>query len=1092
MSDVARRIAPAGRRSRRAGSIALGAAGALAGLLFSIEATPGGGLALSAGSTAHAALAACTGPNGLLHICEDGDYCSLDCPLVNNPGQTVEANALAYRNALYALVGASSACDFQPDPSMYYDCVWSDLTQKYAASIAARGIDAAGLLAMKDFLWNDPAIIAPLRVRITEHYLVSGHSSTEDPETTDTEAGCPATLPLDPWDDPPGSWVVPEDLGGGKTKYYQDDSDPELKPFGSLNPPNHFPYLTGRDMGRLRDDLRDVAAGIPSRYSTREIICRSAVAFYGNDPATGKALADLTVTGRRAFADFRNNSMSIAFYRQDAYCRNQLPADDAVKDTWITTALERAFRVANVLHVGMEFGSPEYVTKRIELGYIAVSSEDDKPYRPVNVPSAHFEQFDLDVEVPVRLKPAEPPVIVRTRYMLAATGAPAPTVPASTLFSLPQETDPSLPQDAEVILFVHGMGSRLEEALDLTRELHGRAAEKGKNYVILAMDLPTSGYATDVSHFDISPLSALGGPRTEFIINGPSLIPLTGFDHHGYHNAPVLDFNEDFVVEFVDALDDKLYGRLKPKIKAVVGGSLGGNLGLRLGRRTDIPWLPRVVAWDPGSIWRSYGDGGEWDPSSIVRHVPVASTWYDAGGDPDKICEGWDAVLCPGNLGRRWNYFKDFFFNSPGFVADLVTNLGPGEWQNVGPNPDVWYSDKWACKESENVQNLRYFFETYTPEGRLWHWRLAAEQLLYSHHSDGDNPRPIHRNFKPHLLMAGEDDNYAWTHFYDATQEAADLMTITPGYHVNVLNTGHSMHIERPKYMARKIDEFVQRSGYMSPCESVSGMFAGCPADLVVALQVPGYQTSCPRNLTDLYDGFYTIDPDGPGGELPFEVYCDVHTDGGGWAMVHNSANWPSSSGFEAVEVGDFWKIPYEDRFGMHGQEDFSWGGSYVYNGVVHPRLLGSKLFNGRLYLFGTEYRDEIVHFNMDPVAVQVSVAGIDPATMKFLSPVKTAGSDALFDMMHYADAVWGAHDHSTGFPDPAAQASYWTYGGPSAQHYGPNGMLWSLSGCDATETRGWGPHVHVDAHAPLGLPVNYGETGDMKRVQRITRWARW
>ena len=50
-----------------------------------------------------------------------------------------------------------------------------------------------------------------------------------------------------------------------------------------------------------------------------------------------------------------------------------------------------------------------------------------------------------------------------------------------------------------------------------------------------------------------------------------------------------------------------------------------------------------------------------------------------------------------------------------------------------------WQPTRQPCKHSENVQNLRYFFETYTPVGRLWHWRLAGEQLLYSHHSDGDN-----------------------------------------------------------------------------------------------------------------------------------------------------------------------------------------------------------------------------------------------------------------------------------------------------------------------------------------------------------------
>jgi pimeloyl-ACP methyl ester carboxylesterase len=617
--------------------------------------------------------------------------------------------------------------------------------------------------------WNQP----PAELNCEGKTVATNHQDvTPTPQGTPSEPACkPPIL------GPPDYYLAPRDMLDWTPN--QSQGDYTFIGFRPAQPPTPNMYdsppssniagapgsTLGANEGRVRAELRAVAQKKDPVYS----LCQAAHRFTKNAPASGNtpsdhdfgnAFADLSVTGKAVFARFVQFHPTEASLQSNAACAGASPSS-------ITTALNRAYEVAKVLR------GPHDTPERRALGWIAVSGEDDQPYRPVNAPTnkGKFPEFQIKVTEP------KFNITVNTRYMIAHARPPAFQRPAGFLVDggpgrqVPPDLLPALAPDAEVFLFIHGMDSRLEEADDLTAALHRLG---GKNWTVISLDLPTSGYADNIDHQRISPISAVT-----------------------CHFTPQVDFIEDFIVAFVDTLDAELHGQLKPKIRAVVGGSLGGNMSMRLGRRPNVPWITHVVPWSPAAIWTSY-----------IAQANCVMCGCDTGWDMLK-----DRAV---NQSLKWGGLETRFLpanETPELRRELF--YGGFDWAPVGglggpPQAQCWFSDYYKCKQAVIDGSRIDRQETYDANFRAWHWRLGAEQLAFSQQQFAPGTKePLYLlNTKPMLLFSGYQDTCASLGQY--ARQVAPLMVNTPGYARFLKETGHSLDNEHPDWIAQQIIDFVE------------------------------------------------------------------------------------------------------------------------------------------------------------------------------------------------------------------------------------------------------------------------------------------
>ena len=512
--------------------------------------------------------------------------------------------------------------------------------------------------------------------------------------------------------------------------------DPEPCPVPEVPPTPDAALVEPDTDNRLIEALRDVA----DRRDPRKALALAARRRMDQGPQSdvmADAMSDLAVTGTDAWARWKAGPPTIDAILQEMGASGSNPAREAARKS-----LERAELVARLLEegatgrAGLRAAHPEL--KR----WIGVCGEIDPPRRPVNNAVTAHPQRDLLVPMGNLA-----PLRIRTSFIGDVAGA------------------------KRVLIWMHGLGSRLEEADRAGAEL----ARLGDTAVV-AFDFPSSGYSERVD------LATAAG-QLPMLDVGKKIT--NDFGPFGF-----LDFLDDFVANFVDALEGEMPG-VRARIAATCGGSLGGNMSLRLALTGRSPWLPpRIIAWSPASVWD-----------------PVKGDLFKDQGP--NTTYGQATMAEDGANARKQFFFQNFDKNICDIKPKTCEMWWRSDWVHDGVQMQKAYID------AARVSRQEVYGESY----RRFTWRLAYEQLLYSIRRPpkaGALARYhlIGQRMRSHLLT-GQKDSFDFADNYDATRLLArnldQLHRMGRCYLLH--DTGHSIHDERPVFLAREMDAFLRAHG---------------------------------------------------------------------------------------------------------------------------------------------------------------------------------------------------------------------------------------------------------------------------------------
>ena len=392
------------------------------------------------------------------------------------------------------------------------------------------------------------------------------------------------------------------------------------------------------------------------------------------------------------------------------------------------------------------------------MGWIAVSGFDDTPHRPVNVPTAPYPQYDLDVALQGKSGTVRPSP--RATWSPRPAGGSGPRTRRSPRSCNPgpdgarrtdprpagwrrsrgrcRRTHPVIP-GSKIILYVHGGGSKAEEAVDMANWFIIEGAKAGEKYTVLSLDLPNSAYG---STFDLSEVTG-------------AVVRL----RRGWTSC---NFVVHYVIAFIEALDASVVGNVKDRIVAVMGGSLGGNTSLLL---TDFYDPIRRPYLRHDRVLVGHGDGAR---QLCRRSCPAA--WLAAKTRPDG----------PGHQPRAGGRPHDGGRVHP-------TTCTPSRWcprrcsrccrsrrsRSCGSAAATRRATRSAGSRARTCRIARSRFdryEIYTPAIRHWITALDLEQIAFSFQEKP--PKPFLPDARL-MLVAGDNDNYFPNAIYNSTIEVA-------------------------------------------------------------------------------------------------------------------------------------------------------------------------------------------------------------------------------------------------------------------------------------------------------------------------------